>query len=486
MDFSNVLKKHQPEVLQTMTETVAAENMIGAGESVLVGVSGGVDSVVLLFCLVELAEEIGIRRLGVAHLNHGIRGAAAEQDRQFVRALADEYGLDCYSQAVDVKHRARRDRLSLEAAARQARYGFLEKTADGEGFHKIATAHHADDNAEQVLMNVIRGSGPAGLAGIPPMREDRIIRPLIRVSRAAIEALAREKNLSFTFDYTNDDTAFLRNRVRHRLMPLLQKEYNPNIKAGLNKMAQVFQAEEDWHKAYLSGIYENMRLSTADDKIVVSAPALKKQPLAVRRRLIKKMLRNLQGHGRRISFDHVEAVIDCLSKSRHFSLDLPGGIVMAGEEDRLTAKLSSSESKNSSDHPPAFFYRIFDHSPKDAVLPIPEIHQRLEFSVLPAAAVEEPLTGRGDTTFFDADSLSCPLFVRNVRPGDHFTPLGMRGTQKIKDYFINNKIPRRQRVLCPVLLAGDVIIWLAGHRMAEDAKITSGTRTVLKAELVPG
>jgi len=456
-------------------------NMVSPGESILVGVSGGVDSVTLLWCLLRLAEKFSVARIGVAHLNHGLRGQAADDDMAFVMHLADIYGLTCHLETVDVAGFAEKGRLSIEDAARRLRYGFFNNTALTHGYDKIATAHHADDNAEQVLMGLLRGSGPKGLSGIPPVREGRIIRPFINLARADIEAVASREKIEFITDDSNNNLRFLRNQVRHELIPYLQKSYNINITDNLNQLADISRQEDTWQEELVAAIFSNLLLVQSADEVVLSVSLLKEQPRAVQRRLVRKALAVIKGDLQRITFAHIEAIIHTLDKKQS-TLDMPGRIVAAKSDDRLIFCPASSWQEIMAGK--TFSYTLFARGAANDSLVIPEIDTRIDFSVMARKDVDDITAGGANVALWDLEQITFPLTVRNILPGDRFVPLGMKGHQKLKDFFINHKTSREQRCICPVVVSGEEIVWLAGFRVADGVKITSATTRVLKAELV--
>ena len=470
------------DILATVAQTMIEHGMVAPGDNVLVGVSGGVDSVTLLWCLIKLAERFSLARIGVAHLNHGLRGQAADDDMAMVRRQAETYGTPFYGERADVTGFAEKHRLSLEDAARRLRYDFFYRTALAYGYDRIATAHNSDDNAEQVLMGLIRGSGLTGLSGIPPVREGRIIRPMINLPRSDIEAAAGRMLLAFTNDATNNDRNFLRNRVRHELIPFLRRVFNANISENLNRLADICRQEDTWLEQVVTEIFTGIRLSENADEVVLSVSSLIKQPRALQRRLIRKALAMVRGDLRRITFAQTEKIVACLDKTQQVRLDLPGGIVAAKSGDRLVFCPAPAWRKAMTG--PLFAYDLFIEDTGKKSLSIPEIGARIEFNIMSRGEAGD-LTGSGpDVGFFDLERLTFPLIVRNVLPGDRFVPLGMKGHQKIKDFFIDHKVPRQRRLVCPVVVSGDRIIWLAGFRTADPVRVTPATRRMLRAELV--
>ena len=265
-------------------EALTKFGLIAEGDSVLVGVSGGPDSVALLHLLLDRAPGLSLH-LGVAHLNHQLRDGA-DRDEEFVRQLAAALGLPFHGQRADVRAWQARHRLSLEEAARQVRYAFFEEVCAANGYAKIALGHHADDNAETLLLHLLRGSGRLGLSGIPAIRAGVTIRPLIFATRADIADYLRTRKIPYVSDPTNTDAAFLRNRIRHRLIPDLERDYHPGMRAILSRTALILRAEEEWLESLVESMYRSLLTADGEGRVALSAPALGRLPLAAVRRVV--------------------------------------------------------------------------------------------------------------------------------------------------------------------------------------------------------
>ena len=478
-------KARNHKLLQTVEQTVSTCQMFQPGDSVLVGVSGGPDSVALLYMLLSLSPGFSIR-LGVAHLNHCLRGEDSDNDAEFVASLARELGLPYYIRKEDVQKYRNTHKLSLEEAARQVRYAFYENMAEKNGFNKIALGHHADDNAESVLMYLLRGSGPRGISGIPPVREGKFVRPLICLTKSEIIDFLESDRLKYVSDLTNRDTKHLRNRIRHHLLPMLKASYNPKITETLNRMASILRTEEEWIEEVINPVFKSCVSAVENKKIALSVSAMYRLHVAAQKRIVRKTIAQVKGNLRRITYTHTDAVLNLLQKGTDCaSLDLPDHIRV--KRDRGMLLFSGAESSDAGCG--NFEYSIL----APGTIFIEETGDYLEFSRI--GREDMPCFKSGDpgrfsfqssdqAVFFDMDTLSFPIIIRNFRPGDRFTPLGMSGTQKVKKYFINNKVPGKERVKCPILLCQGKIVWIAGHRMDESVKVTPSTRNVLKAELL--
>jgi tRNA(Ile)-lysidine synthase len=476
-------------VLQKVRHTIHTYGLFETGDRVLAAVSGGADSVCLLHTLLSLASEYSLQ-LGVAHLHHGLRGKAADRDSEFVADLARRCQLPAFMGSADIPGLKQRRGLCLEEAARQARYHFLAQIADQHHFRKIAVGHQQDDNAELTLMFLIRGSGARGAGGIPPVRENRIVRPLIDLSREDIHGYLKANALAWVQDASNQDRVFLRNRVRVELLPTLAREYNPRIREVLTRFARVTRAEDDWLESLTGPLLAAACLARSATSLTLSVAALATLHPAARRRVLRRALEMVKGNLRRIAFGHIEAALALASGgTRHGSLDLPDRIRIQRYPDRLVVSLAQQPLRVLKPEAlPAptqeFCYPIPAPVSETVSLTLPEIGGRLEFRRISTQKV--PATGNAGqfVAFFDMDVLIFPLTVRNLRPGDRFNPFGMTGRQKVHRYLSNQKIPRESRRRYPLLLSGEKIIWVAGQRMDQRARLTPDTRRVLRGELL--
>lgn len=472
---------------RSVEEAITEFDMLRVKDSVLVGVSGGPDSVALVHMLHDLSSALSLR-LGVAHLNHALRGQDADNDADFVSSLAGKLDLPFYLKKEDIGAYAQKERLSLEEAARLVRYAFYDEIACKHHYNKIALGHHADDNAESILMFILKGTGPAGMAGIAPVREGRIIRPLIRLTRRQIMRYLDAKHLPHVTDSSNLDPNFMRNRIRNQLIPVLQSAYNPGIIQTLNRFGEIFRSEEEWLTNLLVPLYESVVTHTGKNSVRLSLKGLRGLHEAARRRVIRKAIAAAKGDLRRISFAHVASATRLLrADCKGRSLDFPDRIRLQKIGDELVIvqeikDLRKISAKTSRMQPEALRYRI--REPGDA----PEtVHIEkaglLRLTAMSAENLPELHKTGQRVAFFDMNKLQFPLLLRNFKPGDRFTPLGIKGSQKVKKFFIDHKIPRDQRQRCLILLSGDRIAWVVGHRIGEPFKIEPATRRVLKVEL---
>ncbi|MFH1135622.1 MAG: tRNA lysidine(34) synthetase TilS [Pseudomonadota bacterium] len=360
----------------------------------------------------------------------------------------------------------------MEEAARQARYAFLTEVRAEIGARYVVVGHTADDNAESVLLNLLRGAGPLGLSGIPP-RRDWILRPLLSFRRGEILSYLGARGLAFVEDETNQDRRFLRNRVRRGLIPLLLEDFNPRLVEALNRTAALIRDEERVWTGLLAAAGREVGRRTEAGSVSFDAAALAAGERAVARRLIRAAVLEVQGTIRAWGLDAVEAVLDLAAEGRG-RLDLPGRARAWVEGGRLYLGIPPARK------PTGFSYVL----PVPGRLKVPEAG--LVITARRSDAVPEPavLHQLGpDRAVLDAGSLRPPLTVRSVRPGDRFQPLGFSGTRKLSDFFIDKKIPAPRRPFVPLVCDGDGVVWVGGFRSAERTRVGPGATSVVMLTL---
>jgi tRNA(Ile)-lysidine synthase len=350
--------------------------------------------------------------------------------------------------------------------------------------------HQADDNAELVLMFLIRGSGPVGFSGIPPIRDGRFVRPLIRTSREEIAVFLRSSGLSAMLDPSNTDLRFTRNRIRQLLIPLLQNEFNPRIVESLNRFADIQRDEISWTDELVRNLFSSAVVSRESGRLCLAGAVIRRQPRALRRRTLRLAVAEAKGDLRRVGLTHVDAVLRLLESQRtQGRLDLPGGIVVrklyAPDELLEVQGPHRMEGCAASDgEVPLYEYTVTSPDRLPQIVTLKEVGMQIRFSIVGGSRL--PPTGEAgqQVAFFDMDRLQFPLVIRNRRAGDRFCPLGLKGSQKVKKFFIDRKVPRPLRGRCPLLLSGERIVWVVGHRTDATARVTPVTRRIVKAELV--
>ena len=440
-----------------------------AGERVVVAVSGGLDSMVLLDILDNLRGSLEME-LHVAHLDHQLRPQSGS-DRDFVAAAAGERGLPCTCESRDVSRFARRRRLSLEAAGRRLRYQFLDRVAVESGSTRIALGHHAGDQAETVLLRLLRGSGTRGLGAMDFVRDERYLRPLLSFERAAIESYARARHISFREDASNRDLRFARNRVRHQLLPYLRRHFNPNLVATLGRTARIVREEDRCLAEGATVALSAVVCERSARKIVLDRERFLNYHIAIQRRVLRKLFQGLSKREGPFDFARVETVLDQVRRRncrlRQISPELWSQ--HSGERFILSRGAPSP-------------VQITIHVPSDTRI---RSHGfSLNTRILPVSCFPSLKPGLGPLrAAFDADLAGTQLLLRSPRRGDRFQPLGMKGHKKVSDFLIDLKWPRILRDEVLVLTRSEDILWVVGLRSSQCFRVRPTTREVLLVEL---
>lgn len=477
-------------LLRNVAQTIHAHGMLRPGDRVLVGFSGGPDSSALLICLMALSERYALS-LAAAHLNHGLRSSRGDADARHAARQAEALGVPFIAGTQSAMGYRRRHRLSLEEAGREMRHRFLQNTAARGGYSHIALGHHRDDNAESLLMRFLRGSGPSGLAGIPPVGVGiggglPVIRPLIRVSRDEISAFVQRRGIPVVADETNADRRFLRNRIRHELLPYLIAHYNPNLVEGLGRMARITRDEVDWADDLTAKTLDRLLLADHGTLLILDRRGLTACHPAVQRRVLRTAVLRCKGDRRHIGFDALETIrLLAVRGPMEGAQDLPDGLMVRVRGARVELQRLMRRSGRGRPFQPIPAQQVFAYRISSAGhYGIPEAGVRMVFSLVDPPAEGDLRRSGQQTAFFDIDRLRFPLVVRSFRPGDKMAPLGMRGSQKIKKIFINSKIARFARGRIPLLVSGGEIIWIAGLRQSRIGRIVPQTRCCLKVDII--
>jgi tRNA(Ile)-lysidine synthase len=468
-------------LIDSVRRTVWKYRLLPAGSRVAVALSGGADSVALLHVLLDLAKEESFHVIGVLHLNHVLRGAESDADELFCRQVASSLGLPARIGRVDVAARARAARVSVEQAGHIARHEFFDCAAAELGATRVAVAHTKDDQAETFLLRLLRGAGPRGLGGISP-EWGIVTRPFIHTSRADVRAFVQARGLAFREDASNGDVAIPRNRVRHELLPLLERRFAPGIVDILDREAAIARDDAECLEEAARSAGARLVSRTARG-VEIDADALVREPRALARRVIR-IAQQMAAGERFVGFDAVEAVLRFAVSKSTGQLDLPGHRVnrRAG-----ALVLSTSRGREKPAAAADFSYQL--EVPGRVVVPeaacaISAVTHKIRYR----GSVAE-FWGPGadrDQVVVEAGRLAGPLAVRNRRPGDRFRPLGLGGRKKLQDLFVDAKIDRFDRQVTPVIVdSSGRIVWVAGHALAEEFRVTDTTRDVVILKRVP-
>jgi tRNA(Ile)-lysidine synthase len=473
--------------LSMLDQTAREKCGLTPDRPVLLGVSGGADSMALMVGLHELGYS-----LVVAHLDHGIREESAE-DADYVQTAAARLGLTFIRERVDVLKAAEAEGQSLEEAAREVRYTFLFKQARENQAQAVAVAHQADDQVETVLMHFLRGAGLSGLSGmayrkVMPLWDPEIplVRPLLDLWREDIEAYLAELGVTPRFDQSNLDRTYFRNRLRHELIPNL-KTYNPQFRQVLNRTAAVLAGDEDFLNELMRTAWGDCSLGEGEGRILLSRSEFLHQSTAIQRRLLREAVSRLRPDLRDVGFEVVERALAFIeSPSEGKTLDLAARVTLTLLDDTMVIKTWEAELPDGGGAllpAPGFTADL----PVGGAVPLRN-GWRIEAELLPDLPEEVVHQAAGrpvNEVWLDADRLNFPLVVRGWQEGGRWRPLGMKGhSQKLSDFFINEKVLEHLRGIWPLVCSGDKVIWVAGLRPAESVKVRGETKRILRLRLV--
>lgn len=458
-----------------LLETVKRERLIEEGDKVLVAFSGGPDSSCLLHILLSLREELGID-LYSAHLNHQIRGIDAHKDALFAYRESKAMGIPCFLYSVDVPELAKKERLSVEEAAREARYKILFELKEMLAIDKIATAHNLDDQAETVLMRIMRGTGLNGLKGMAYKRPDGLIRPLMDIKRYEIEDYCEKNKINVTIDQTNEEDEYTRNKIRLHLLPYIEEDYSSNIKDILSRMANSLREDSEYIDSIAKDLYDDLGQDYKNHARKFEVEAIENIPLPILKRIIREAYADLSGSAEGLEAIHMDDAIRLIKNPKtDLMMNMPKGIIVEKKGYNLYVTNKPLEKEVVS-----FEY----HIKLNSVIEVPELGIKIEARVMSKERCKL-LTSSSQTKAFDLSKIEGDLKVRVRKPGDRIKPLGLGGTKKLKDLFIDKKVPRDARDRIPIIADNSKILWVVGHEMADDYKITDATEEVVRITVKP-
>ena len=482
-------------LVEQVKATVDQYGLLLPEDTLVLGISGGPDSLCLLHVLRQLADDYGVT-LHAAHLHHGIRGQDADDDARFVQELCRSWGVPHTVERADVPGLAQERGMAIEEAARQARYGFLGSLVRSLGGRSVAVAHNADDQVETVLMHFLRGAGLAGLRGMralawmdelrlgsagdgPGQATERIrlIRPLLEVPRQDIEAYCQAHDLQPRFDRSNLDQTYFRNRLRHELIPHL-KTYNPNVSEVVRRMARVLSADYDLLRQLVCSTWPEVVRHESDDAIVFDLAAFRAAPLGLRRSLLREAIHRLCQSLRNINWVHIDDALRIIERGDVGAMvTLPRGLVLILGYTQAT--LGSEGYELPGEDWPRL--RAPLRLPVPGSVRVPDSRWTATMQIVERQDLPQNWDHNPDRhlAYLDASSAASRLTLRTRREGDWFIPLGLSHRQKLGDFMINRKIPLRERSSVPLLLCGDDIAWVVGWHLDARYAITPRTRSVL-------
>lgn len=459
------------ELINKIRKTIVKHKMITTGETVTAAVSGGPDSVCLLDVLDRLRDEMGFT-LEVAHFEHGIRGESSVADADFVREIASVKNLKFHFGSKNPKALMNDKKLSIEEAARDARYVFFENVRNSSPLVKIATGHTSNDQAETVLMRLLRGSGPRGLAGIPPVR-GCYIRPLIEIERSEIMEYLNECHLKWRVDETNELDNALRNRIRHDLIPALKRDYNPRVVEALCRGAEASRETVDYIDATVEKIAAE-EIETRESGIFIPLRAITENHPALATGIFEAAFKMAAGNLRKLRFEHRAAPIRAAREGRVGIYNLPGGLLAAVDRSGILITQEMPEIN--------FEYCVPLKIPGKTSIDV--IGAEIEAEIIERCDTELWKNALPDEAYLDFDLMTPPFEARSWKTGDRMIPLGTIGTKKIQDIFTDSKTPCGKKPFHPIIATAGEIAWAARMRISDKYKISEKTKIILRLKFV--
>lgn len=463
------MRKIKIAMIEKIVESAIAQyRLIECGQRVAVAVSGGADSMVLLHVLNQLQQTRGFTLLAL-HYEHGIRGAQSEEDMRFVQQACERLGVPLLTERGDAPGFAKAQGLNLEEAARKLRYDFFLRCCEVQGIDRVAIAHHRDDLAETFLLHLIRGSGPQGLQAMPYMRGGIFIRPLLDVTRSEIEAYAEERGIAFRQDSTNEDVRYSRNFVRLQVLPQLRK-LNPEVTGAIARAGRILEEEQQLLAEYTLREYAAIA-QEQPGRVALQLEALRQLPSAMRRRVLRKAVERCVGTLKDVgsaAMEQLEQLAVQGATGKVFSLP---GIFFAQINYTLlilTKKMYTIDKMEQ-----------VCVGQGETLLP-----GGGRLTIKEAEAPEQFPNGKSLCQYIDAGQLPTDCVLRTRQEGDMFSPFGMQGSQKLKEWFIDHKIPREQRERQLLLCSGSQVLWIVGESLSELLRVHPQTQKICKMQYI--
>jgi tRNA(Ile)-lysidine synthetase, N-terminal domain/tRNA(Ile)-lysidine synthetase, C-terminal domain len=457
--------------------------MIEKGDKIIVAVSGGPDSMCLLHMLKEL-EKVYEMEVYAAHVNHCLRGMEAEKDEEYVRSFCEEYKIPFYYKRVDISTYAKERGISCEMAGREARYGFFSELMKKTSAQKIALAHNANDQAETILMRMMRGTGIDGLRGIRAVRDKVYIRPVLVLSRDEIETYCSRNNLKPRIDKTNLESIYSRNKIRLELIPYIQSNFNSDIITVLNRFAHSVDRDGEFIDNYAEEKF-NVLCHVSDDKIILESKVFDEKE-AIITRIIRKAIDKLLGSVYNFESSHIYDIINLSSLGTGKKISLPNGI----EAKNIYGRIQLNKVKYSDDTCEAISEQTLlkkneqsDYNLRNGIhITLPEFQITVDLRLI-SKNTNVNFKENALTKYFDYDKIINTISVRTRREGDRFVPLGMNGSKKVKDLFIDMKIPKDERGKVPILRFDNEIAWIIGYRESNKFKIQKESNNIIQVKI---
>lgn len=453
-------------------KVIEENKLIEEGNNIVIGLSGGPDSIALLYVLLEIQEDIDFN-IYIAHINHGIRGKDALEDEKFVEDLCEDLALPYYCKKANMNQYAKEKGISSEEAGREIRYGFFREILSKIGGGKIAVAHNKDDQAETLIMRFFRGTGIDGLKGMKYKYND-IIRPVLGIEREEIENYLLSRKIASRLDKTNLQPIYNRNKIRLELMPYIRENYNPNIVDTLWRTSEIAAIDSEFLDQYAEKAYNKMVKKKKEYSIVLDGNLFKDQHVSIQQRILRNCILHINHDLQGFTKTHITSILNLFVEgATGKKIDISNHIeARTNYEELVITKKQASINK-------AFSYKL----KLEGNTYIKELGFKIKTQIISVDKIDINIKDRF-IKYFDYDKLQGELLVRNRKAGDRFVPLGMKGNKKIKDYFIDEKISKEKRDEIPLITDGKEIMWIAGYRISDLYKVTRATKNVLKIKLI--
>ena len=458
-------------LINKVLSTIKKHNMFSPGDKVIAAVSGGPDSICLLHILYTLQEELNIK-LYAAHINHCLRGKEADKDEEYVKEFCRKHVIECFSRKIDINNLAKERGLSSESAGREARYEFFDELFKELGAQKIALAHNANDQAETVLMRIIRGTGIEGMVGIKPVRGNIFVRPLINIRRESIEAYCEENNLSPRIDKSNLENIYARNKVRLELLPYIRENFNSDIISALNRLSETISIDNNYLESKALKKYK-IYCSNKEQKVIIDKEAFIEDE-AILSRVIRLALKDIKGSLNNIEKVHIYDLIDLQRLGTGKKLTLPENLIAYNNYGNIEIGLSKIyvNNKNTKEYELTMGEdNYIEQFHINVSIRIIDKNEKIDFKE------------KDYVKYFNYDKLKEKITVRNRKEGDKFSPFGMKGNKKLKDLFIDLKVPKEERDNIPLICFDDEIAWISGYRISENYKVDKSTKNILEIKI---
>lgn len=456
--------------MENKVKSYIKENrLIRERDRVLVALSGGPDSVCLLNILYNLKDELNIN-LGAAHINHMLRGEEADKDEEYVKELCESMEIPCYIKRVDINEYSRENKLSSEMAGRKVRYDFFEKILKKDNYNKIATAHNANDQAETIIFRLIRGSGLEGLGGIKNCRDEKIIRPILCLSRFEVEQYINQKKIHPRIDKSNFEKKYNRNKIRLDILPYIKENFNKDIIQTLNRTAVLLQKDNEFLEKESVKVYKNCCIEE-DEYFIIKKDTFKNDD-AIVSRVLRNALIKYSKQNYDFEMKHIYEIIELARKGTGRKINLPKDIFVENIYGDIYIKTKIQKNILYNDK-----IKLNKFSIKNRKIAFQNFE--IQFDIINNYENSE-LKEKKFIKYFEFDKIENEITLRLRENGDKIIPLGMSGTKKVKDIFIDMKIPKDLRDSIPILCFDDKIAWIVGIRTSEEYKLSKNSKNILK------